>query len=125
MNVLKSIGAVLAGFMTVVLLSVATDYMLESLGIFPPSGEGLFITWMLILAFAYRFLYTVAGGYVTAVLAPTMPMRHVTILGIIGTVAGTVGVFVGWNLSDHWYPIALAVTAFPSTWLGGILRTKR
>jgi len=124
MNTLKSIGAVLAGFITVVILSVVTDYVLESLGIFPPPGQGLFVTWMLILAFTYRFIYTVIGGYVTALLAPANPMRHVTILGIIGTVAGTIGVFVGWDLSDHWYPMALAVTALPSTWLGGKLKTK-
>jgi len=124
MNTLKSIGAVLAGFITVVILSVVTDYVLETLGIFPPPGQGLFITWMLILAFTYRFIYTVIGGYVTALLAPANPMRHVIILGIIGTVAGTVGVFVGWDLSDHWYPIALAVTALPFTWLGGKLKTK-
>lgn len=124
MNTLKSVGAVLAGFITVFILSVVTDYVLEALGIFPPTDQGLFVTWMLILAFAYRFIYTVMGGYVTALLATTLPMRHVIILGIIGTVAGTIGVFVGWDLSDHWYPIALAVTALPSTWLGGKLRTN-
>lgn len=124
MNKLKSINSVLVGFIVVVILSVGTDYVLESLDIFPSPDQGLFVTWMLILAFAYRFIYTVIGGYVTALLAPTLPMRHVIILGIIGTVAGTIGVFVGWDLSDHWYPIALAVTALPSTWLGGKLRTN-
>lgn len=124
MSTLKSIGAILAGFIVVVLLSIGTDFILESLGIFPSPDQGLFITWMLMLAFAYRFIYTVLGGYATASLAPSAPMKHVRILGIIGTIAGTIGVFVGWNLSDHWYPIALAVTAYPSTWLGGKLKTK-
>jgi hypothetical protein len=121
MNVLKSIWAVFAGFLVVVILSTATDFVLEHLGIFPPPGEGLFVTWMLVVALAYRMLYTVAGGYVTARLAPSRPVRHVVILGCIGIAAATAGTIVGWNLSQHWYPIALVITALPCTWLGGKL----
>ena len=66
----------------------------------------------------------VVGGYGTASLAPDRPMRHVTILGVIGIIGGTLGVIAGWDLSAHWYPIALAVTAFPLTWWGGKLKTK-
>jgi len=62
------------------------------------------------------------GGYVTARLAPDRPMRHVKILGTIGVVLSCVGVIVGWNLSEHWYPIALAITAFPATWFGGSMK---
>jgi hypothetical protein len=80
---------------------------------------------MLMLALAYRMIFTVAGGAITAALAPKNPMKHVMILGIIGTVGGIGGIFAGWNLSDHWYPIALAVTAFPCVWLGGKLKTSK
>lgn len=124
MNVLKSIGAVLGGFLIVVILSVGTDAILEATGIFPPPTEGLFVTWMLLLAFAYRTVFTVLGGYITAALAPANPTKHVTTLGIIGTVMGCIGIYVGWDLSAHWYPIALAVAAFPSVWLGGKLKTR-
>jgi hypothetical protein len=88
MNSFKSIVCVVAGFLTVVVLSIVTDKILESAGIFPPATEGLFVTWMLALALFYRTVYTVAGGYVTAKLAPANPMRHVMILGVIGTLAG-------------------------------------
>jgi len=124
MNILKSIGAILGGFVTVVVLSILTDTVLEQTGIFPPIGTGLFIPWMLGLALVYRSVYTIAGGYVTAMLAPDKPMKHVVILGFIGTLAGTAGIAAGWDLSPHWYPIALAVGAFPFTWLGGKLRTR-
>ncbi len=123
-NTLKSIGAVLAGFVAVVILSVGTDSFLEMLGVFPPPEKGLFITWMLVVALMYRCIYTVAGGYVTARLAPDRPMRHVIILGIIGIIAGTIGVVVGWHLSAHWYPISLVITALPCSWLGGKLKTR-
>ena len=69
-------------------------------------------------------IYAVAGGYVTAWLAPKNPMRHVIILGCIGIVLGSIGVVVAWNLSAHWYPLALVITALPCTWLGGKLKVK-
>src|SRR6187402_1021987 len=122
MNILKSAGAVVAGMVVIVILSVGTDFILESNGIFTPPDQGLFTPWMVTLAFAYRSVYTIAGGYVTARLAPANPVRHSIILGLIGTALGTVGVFVAWDLSPHWYPIALAVTAVPFTWLGGKLK---
>lgn len=124
MKTIKSIGAVLAGFLTVVILSIATDAVLESTGVFPPPTGGLFVTWMLILAFVYRSLFTFLGGYVTASLAPNRPMRHVAVLGVLGTIGGIAGVIFGWNLSDHWYPILLAVTAFPFVWIGGRMRNR-
>ena len=126
MNILKSIGAVLAGFVTVVVLSIGTDLLLEALGIFPPQSEpAAFTAGLLMVALAYRCAYTVAGGYVTAWLAPDRPMRHAIILGIVGIVAGSIGMVVAWNLSpEHWYPISLVVTALPCTWLGGRLKTR-
>ncbi len=128
MLILKNIGALLAGFAVVVFLSMGTDTLLEKTGVLPPfSEQGLYITWMLALALFYRTVYTIVGGYVTALLAPEKPRRLVSILGILGTVAGIGGVIAGWNLSAHWYPIALAVLAFPSVYAGGKIyeRTAR
>lgn len=125
MKTLKSVGAVLAGFITVAVLSTGMDWVMEHTGVFPPvSDQGLFITWMLVLAFVYRSVFTVIGGYVTALLAPDRVMRHVFALGILGTLGGIAGVIVGWNLSHHWYPIALAVTGFPLVWIGGKLKMR-
>ena len=126
MATFRSIGAVLAGFVTVVVLSIGVDAILESLGVFPPQNEpGSYTAWMLLLATVYRCIATVAGGYVTARLAPDRPMRYAIILGIVGIVAGTVGAIATWNMtSHHWYPIALVVTALPCTWLGGKLKTN-
>ena len=117
---LKSIGAVVAGFLTVVMLSIITDTILEKSGIFPPQTVP-YASWMLGVALFYRTVFTVAGGFVTAKLAPSKPMKHVIVLAILGTLGGISGVIAGWNLSAHWYPIALAVLAFPSVWYGGKL----
>ncbi len=125
MTILRSIWAVVVGILVNVVFSTGTDTILEKAGIFPPFGEGIFATRLLALALSYRLAYTVLGGYVTARLAPDRPMRHVIILASIGVVLGIIGIFVGWDKSEHWYPIALAITAFPATWWGGNIRVRR
>ncbi len=126
-NIFKSIGAIVAGFLVVVMLSIVTDTVLEKTGVFAPPSQGLFILWMILLAIAYRTIFTVAGGYVAAVLAPSRPMRHAVILGILGTVIGALAAIatIPMNLSPAWYPIALVVLALPSSWLGGRLYEQR
>ena len=121
-NTLKSIGAVLAGFITVFVLSVGTDFILEKLGFFPPANEPEAYTgWMLMLALVYRSIYSVAGFYLAAKLAPGAPMRHAIILGIIGTVFATLGAMANWDRSANWYPVLLVLVTLPFAWLGGRL----
>lgn len=126
MNTLKGIGAILAGMIFIVFSHTGTDFVLESLGIFTPPEQGFHTTWMVLTATIYRCIYTVVGGYITAALAPSRPMRHVVILGLIGLVLGTIAaiVTIPKRLGPAWYPIALAVLALPCTWLGGKLRTR-
>jgi hypothetical protein len=125
MNILKGIGAILAGIIFIVVTHTATDFVLEKLGIFTPPEQGFHITWMVVTATIYRSIYTVAGGYVTAALAPKPKMRYVMILGLIGLVMSTLAAIatIPMKLGPAWYPIALAVLALPCVWLGGKLRT--
>jgi len=123
----RSVVAILVGFLAVVFLSLGTDQVLHMLQVYPPWGVPMWDTGLNALALSYRIVYTLLGGFLTARLAPRVPMRHVMILAIIGLVAGTAGaigaISVG-NLGPHWYPIALAVTAYPCTWFGGRLGIK-
>ena len=118
----RSIVAVVAGFLAVAGLSLATDQLFHVLDVYPPWGQPMNDTGDNLLALSYRVVYTLLGGFITARLAPRAPMRHVMILALIGLVAGTAGaitaIAVG-DLGPNWYPIAIAVTAFPCTWLGG------
>ena len=121
-NTLKSIEAVLAGFITVFVLSVGTDFILEKLGFFPPANEpDAYTGWMLMLALIYRSIYSVAGFYLAATLAPRAPMRHAIILGIIGAVFATLGAMANWDRSANWYPVLLVLVTLPCAWLGGRL----
>ena len=86
----RSILALFVGMLTNVIPGIATDAALVALGLFPPLNEpAAFSTPLLILATAYRSLYGIAGGYFTARLAPSRPIAHSFVLGLVGFVACT------------------------------------
>jgi surface polysaccharide O-acyltransferase-like enzyme len=125
---LKSLGAVLAGFVAVVVLSLGTDLVLHATGVFPawgqPMSDALFL-----LATVYRTIYCIAGSYIAARFAPDKPMKHALVLGVVGLIISTAGAVATWNkgpeFGPHWYPAALIVTAIPCAWLGGKLRVMQ
>jgi len=92
----RSIWAVVAGFLVVVLLSIGTDAVLHAARIHPILGQrmshGLFV-----LATVYRTVYGILGSYVTARLAPNKPMKHALMGAAIGTVIATAGAIATWN----------------------------
>jgi len=123
----RSIGAVLAGMVAGVVLSLGTDIVLHAIGVFPPWGDSMVgFDGPLLLATVYRTVYGAAASYITARLAPGRPMQHALVGGFIGLVVSIVGAAVTWNkgpaFGPHWYPLALVVLAMPQAWVGGKLR---
>ena len=116
----KSIWAIAAGVIFIVIVSTLADAVLHAVGVYPPSDQPIDDK-LSLLATSYRFAIGVAGAWLTARLAPSQPMKHVLILGVVGTIMGTIGVIATWNmgLGPRWYPIALAVLALPQCWAGG------
>lgn len=125
-SVPRSILAVFLGLLAVFVLSLGSDQILHVLQVYPPWGEPMRETSLNLLALSYRLVYGVIGGYVTAQFAPRKPMGHALILGGIGTVLSLLGAIgaISADLGPAWYPIALALTALPCAWLGGILHGK-
>lgn len=122
-NLFRSILAVLAGLIAIFVTHLGTDQVMHELRIFPPWGEPMHDPALNFLALAYRCVFSVLGCYLTARLAPRAPMGHALALGLLGTALSTAGVIAtsGMDLGPRWYPIALAVSALPSAWLGGVL----
>jgi hypothetical protein len=125
---MKSTVAVIAGALTSILLALATDALMRSAGFFPAHGPAMRSSDFL-FATAYRTVYGIAGAYLTARLAPSRPMLHAMILGMLALAASIVGAAVTWNtvppLGPHWYPVALVVLALPTAWAGGWLAAAR
>jgi hypothetical protein len=121
----RSILALLAGFVLVVVLTLVTDLVLHATGVYPPLGQPL-SGGLLLLATGYRTVFGVAGSYLTARLAPYRPMQHALVGGMVGFVLSLMGLLTTWNRPDtvgaHWYPIALVILALPTAWVGGKIR---
>jgi len=119
----RSVLALLAGIVLGVVLSLGTDIGLHKAGVAPPLSE-VWSNQLLLLATAYRTIYSVIGSYVVARLAPNRPMGHALIGGAVGFALSVLGAAAAWNsnLGPHWYPVALAVIAVPTAWIGGKLR---
>ena len=125
----RSIGAVIAGLLTIVVLDNLIDFIFHSSGVYPPPGQtmadGLFL-----LALAYRTVDAIIGSYVAASLAPSRPLRHALALGVVGVVLSSLGVLAtlagGPELGPLWYPLSLVAICLPCTYLGGRIarRTK-
>jgi hypothetical protein len=119
---MKSIIAVVAGVLFIIVVTTLVDIALHVAGVFPPMEQPIDDR-LALLATSYRVVISVIGAWLTARLAPVRPMRHAMILGYVGTALGLVGLAATWNLGlgPKWYPVALVVLAIPQCWAGGRL----
>ena len=116
----RSVWAVVAGVLFIIVVTTLVDIVLHAIHAFPPTGQPMNDA-LALLATSYRIVISVAGAWLTARLAPDKPMKHAMILGLVGLVLGLVGVVATWNLGlgPRWYPILLVVLAIPQCWAGG------
>lgn len=120
MNRGKSVLAVVAGVLFIIITHTATDAVLEQVGVLPKGN--LFVgTGLILVVLGYRAVFSLIGCYLTARLAPHNPVKHALILGSIGLVFGSVGAIVGADLGPGWYAWTLAAISLPIAWLGGTL----
>jgi hypothetical protein len=124
MKTLKSTGAILTGFVFVVIISIATDLTLANTGVMKQPFE-YNTPWFILLVIGYRTLYGIIGTYITATLAPDKPMRHAMISGLIGLALSITGAIVMREEGPAWYAISLIVLALPTAWAGGKLKLMR
>jgi hypothetical protein len=130
MNPLKSIGAVLAGYLVSAILTAVTIAVLGAL--FPASYQPGNVGWV-IFNVIYGCAFAVVGGYMAARLAPARPMTHAWVLGILmalfavltGYVVSVSSPSPDYANQPGWYYPVLAITVLPSILLGGLLYIRR
>ena len=123
----RSVAAVFVGFLVVIVLSLGTDEVFHLLQVYPPWNQPMPEPGLNLLALSYRLVYDTLGSYIMARLAPYAPMRHVWVGAAIGFVLSSAGAAaaIRMNVGPAWYPIALALSAWPTAWLGGHLYLRR
>lgn len=115
----RTIWAVVAGILLNVILSLGTDHIFHVTEVYPPYGEPMPQTELLLLALSYRLVYGFLGMYLTAVLAPYRVVRLLWITCVIGLVLGGMGIVAGikMDIGGMWYPVVLALSVIPTAWL--------
>jgi hypothetical protein len=127
-NTGRTVGAIVAGLVVGLILTLGTDAILHATGFFPPYDQ-VASSGSLAVATFYRFVYSVLGSYIGARLAPNRPMWHAMFLGWLNLAVSLIGAVLTWNrgaqFGPHWYPVSLIVLALPAAWIGGRLFTSR
>jgi hypothetical protein len=122
-KILKSIGAIFAGFITIGILSGVTSALLVNAGVFPHgklplNGSPLVIIGIL----GYQAVFYFVGCYVTAKLAPLKPFRHVLILGGLGALLNLLSALgMKDDAASLWFFLVLAGLSLSIAWLCGKL----
>ena len=83
----KSIWAVVAGVLFIIVVTTLVDIALHALSVFPSMDQPLDDR-LATLATSYRIVISIVGAWLTARLAPAKPMKHALILGLVGTILG-------------------------------------
>ena len=129
-SVLQSIGAILAGYLVSAILTGVTIAALGA--IFPESYQPENIGWV-IFNVIYGCAFAVIGGYIVARLAPSRPLVHATVLGVLMAIFAMI---TGYAISSappspeyanqpSWYYPVLAITVLPSILLGAWMYVRR
>src|SRR5580700_8010345 len=94
----RSVFAVIVGIVANIILSLGTDEVFHLAHVYPPWGASMVgYESTLFLATLYRTIYGLFGSYLTARLAPSRPMLHALILGILGLAVCILGAATTWN----------------------------
>jgi hypothetical protein len=123
----RSILAVLVGYFVIAAAIIVTGVALTVL--FPdasdPEGMRFRAAPWLLFILGSGFVYAVAGGYVTAVVARRSEIKHALALGALMVVLGVVTLAAEYGRYPLWYQLGLVLIAVPGVVSGASLRARR
>jgi hypothetical protein len=122
----KSIMAIVAGFVLTAALNVGTNALLAKVapGLIP-TGAPVTDPAALVLVCAYVAAFGILGCYVTARLAPSRPLFHALVLGGIALAMSIPVTVMAWNDTPAWFNVYNLLAVMPYAYLGGRLRERQ
>jgi hypothetical protein len=119
----RSVWAVLAGFLFIGALAAGTTKIVMSMSpqAFDASG-GTSNLALLLVMLLYSSVYGMVGCYIAARLAPSKPMIHAMILGVLGVIVTGIQTAATWGHFPAWFSVIGVASVLPLAWLGGRLR---
>jgi hypothetical protein len=121
-TIVRSILAIVAGFLLIGALAFGTGAALQGAGIMPAAGEPMTDIGRVLLEAAYVAVFAIAGCWLAAWLAPNAPMRHALILGVLGLAFNLMGAVATWGQRPAWSIVLNLALVMPYAWIGGRLR---
>jgi hypothetical protein len=120
----RLIAAVLAGYLAIGVLVVLTDQIFAAAipGFAAMTTPPLYY---FIVVTSTDALYSVAGGYLCAVIAREAVAKATLGLMAFGEIVGIISTVVGWQIQPHWFALALLVLFPLGVWIGSKLRRGR
>jgi surface polysaccharide O-acyltransferase-like enzyme len=120
---MRSVWAILAGFLFIGVLAFGTDAIIRTMSpwAFDASGATRNVPILLVMTL-YSAVYGLGGCYIAARLAPSNPMRHAMILGVIGVIVTALVTYSMWEHAPAWFNILGVAMVLPLAWYAGRLR---
>lgn len=124
-TLLRSLLAVATGFVVIAILSIGTGQLLMRLmpDAFDATGRTDRLA-VLLATIAYVGGFATFGCYLAARLAPSRPMRHAIVLGLLGLAFNVMGSIAVWDTAPAWYHGVQIALTMVWAWLGGRLRER-
>jgi hypothetical protein len=122
---LASMRALAAGFILITGFVLGVDAVLRlAMPAVFTTGAGAFPVAGRVFTLAYVAIFTVAGCYVAACLAPERPMLHALGLGLAGLLVTAAAAIVSPHTAPVWQHAAALLLVMPCAWLGGRVRER-
>ena len=121
-HTVRNVGSIVVGFLFIAVLSFGSDILLRVT--FPDDVHvqiRIVSVRVLVLSLISAAVYATVGCYLTARLAPSRPMWHALVLGVLVLIFTQANTTVLWTLAPLWYKLASLALVIPCAWLGGWL----
>jgi|HubBroStandDraft_4_1064222.scaffolds.fasta_scaffold201152_2 hypothetical protein len=118
----RIVGAVLAGYVAIGVLVVLTDLIFAAVipGFRAMAAPPLYY---FVIVTCTNTLYSMAGGYLCAMIAGASARKATLGLMIFGEVMGIGSTILQWHAQPHWSALALLVLFPVAVWIGSRLRS--
>jgi hypothetical protein len=117
-RVLRTLGAVIGGYLVFALSAVA---LFQLSGRDPHVPQPL---WFILASVAYGMVFAGLGGVATARLAPTRPLLHAGSVAVVLALGAGVSLAFSPGAGATWSQWTALTLMAPSAYLGGLLATR-
>ncbi|MDA8017284.1 MAG: hypothetical protein MPN21_07525 [Thermoanaerobaculia bacterium] len=125
-SILRSIGAVVAGFATWTVLWLSSNAAARAIVPDAFDDQGLTSsTGILLFLLVASVVYSIVAGWVTAAVAGRAEVPHTVALGVVQTAIGIAVQLAYWDVMPLWYHLPFLALLLPGNVLGGWLRASR